>query len=162
MDADRLAAHAGERSNLSAFLMMIRACEGTDGPDGYRTLFGGKLFADYSDHPNYRQSFHQTDGTIGFTTAAGAYQFIYATWKRVQKKLVLPDFSPLCQDQAAVFLISERNALDHITSGNIEIAIGRTWPVWASLPGSRYAQPTKTMEFALAAYQKAGGQLAGD
>ena len=77
MDADRLAAHAGERSNLSAFLMMIRACEGTDGPDGYRTLFGGKLFADYSDHPNVRQSFRQTDGTIRFTTATGPYQFIF-------------------------------------------------------------------------------------
>ena len=162
MDADRLAAHSGERSNLSAFLMTIRTCEGTAGPDGYRMLFGGRLFDDFSDHPNVRQSFRQTDGTLGFTTAAGAYQFIYATWKRVQKTLALPDFSPLCQDQAAVFLISERNALDFITSGNIEIAIGRCWPVWASLPGSRYAQPSKPMEFALTAYQSAGGILAGD
>ena len=162
MDADRLAAHAGERSNLSAFLMTIRACEGTDGPNGYRMLFGGRLFDDFSDHPNVRQSFHQTDGTLGFTTAAGAYQFIYATWKRVQKTLALPDFSPLCQDQAAVFLISERNALEFVQSGNIEIAIGRCWPIWASLPGSRYAQPSKPMEFALTAYQNAGGILAGD
>lgn len=162
MDADRLAAKAGERSNLSAFLMCIRACEGTDGPDGYRMLFGGRLFDGFADHPNVRQAFRQTDGTWGFTTAAGAYQLIFATWKRVQAKLALPDFSPSAQDRAAVYLIAERKALDSVNAGNLELALGKCWPTWASLPGSTYAQPSRSLQFAIDAYLAAGGILAGD
>lgn len=37
--------------NLAAFLSVIAHCEGTAGPDGYRTLFGGDLFAGFADHP---------------------------------------------------------------------------------------------------------------
>jgi len=43
MDADRIVEQM-TRSNLPAFLMTIRSCEGTAGDDGYKTLFGGKLF----------------------------------------------------------------------------------------------------------------------
>lgn len=163
-DADRavesLVGGDGARANLAAFLMCIRACEGTAGINGYRMLFGGRLFDDFSDHPNVRQSFRQTDGTYGFTTAAGAYQIIYATWKRVQARLALPDFSPASQDAAAEFLIGERNALDSVKAGEIEYALGKCWPVWASLPGSTYAQPSRALDFALSAYRDAGGVCA--
>lgn len=169
MDADRivekyLGGGGGVAySNTRAFLTMIRACEGTFGPLGYRALFGYResagapIFDGFADHPQQRFSFHQTDGTLGFTTAAGAYQFIYSTWKRMQAKLALPDFSPDSQDRAAIELIAERGALALVESGAVEDAIGRCWPIWASLPGSTYLQPTRSLTFALDAYGNAGG-----
>ena len=167
LDADRIVeqAQAGA-ANLSAFLTMIRACEGTLGENGYRALFGyrqsrdGPLFDDFHDHPNIRASFQQTDGTLGFTTAAGAYQFIYATWKRLQAQLELPDFGPASQDDAATELIRQRGALDDVRAGRLTVAIGKCWPIWASLPGSTYAQPVRAMAFAQTAYTDAGGVLA--
>ena len=170
MDADRTVLVGGDearpsnldalaQSNLNAFLMCVRACEGTAGPDGYRTLFGGKLFDDFAEHPNVRTSFRQTDGTYGFTTAAGAYQIIFSTWDRLRRKLGLPDFSPASQDRAAIELITERNALDAARAGDVREAIGKCWPVWASLPGSTYLQPTRAEAFALNAYTDAGGVI---
>ena len=38
-------------ANLRAFLQTIRQAEGTAGPDGYRTMFGGDLINSYADHP---------------------------------------------------------------------------------------------------------------
>lgn len=165
MDADRIVEQAQD-ANVSAFLMCIRACEGTLGDDGYRALFGyrqsrnGPLFDDFHDHPNIRTSFTQTDGTLGFTTAAGAYQIIFATWKRLQAQLDMPDFGPASQDDAATELIRQRGALDDVRMGRLQVAIGKCWPVWASLPGSTYAQPVRAMEFAQTAYTDAGGSLA--
>jgi len=148
------------RSNLPAFLLTIRSCEGTAGPDGYKTLFGGKLFDDFSEHPNARASFRQTDGSLGFTTAAGAYQIIFATWERLRVKLRLPDFSPASQDAAATELISERNALADVLAGRLLDAVNKCGAVWASLPSSTYMQPRRSFQFAADAYSGAGGVIA--
>ena len=164
MDADRIVDVAA--ANQAAFLLAIRACEGTSAPNGYRALFGyrasrdGPLFDSFAAHPNVRSQFTQTDGTLGFTTAAGAYQIIFATWERLRRKLNLPDFSPDSQDRAALELIAERKALDDVQAGRFADAVGKCWPVWASLPGSTYRQPVRTMEYALAAYTNAGGVVA--
>jgi len=161
MDADRIVDQmTAGRANLPAFLMTIRSCEGTDGPDGYRTLFGGKLFDDFSAHPNVRASFKQTDGSLGFTTAAGAYQIIFSTWDRLRVKLRLPDFSPLSQDAAATELISEKNALADVLAGRLMDAVNKCGVVWASLPSSTYMQPRRSFQFAADAYSDAGGVIA--
>lgn len=165
MDADRFVVSV-QRQNLAAFLTMISRCEGTDGDSGYRALFGyrasqdGPCFDDFHDHPNQRFPFRMTDGSLGFTTAAGRYQLIFATWKRLQAKLGLPDFGPDSQDDAATELISEKNALGDVMAGRFRDALDKCAPVWASLPASRYLQPVRSYDFAQAAYTTAGGVFA--
>lgn len=140
--------------NLSAFLRVIRAGETGQGDSAYRTMFGGGLFDDFSDHPRQKV----TRGTLT-STAAGAYQFLSKTWDECAKALNLPDFSPASQDAAAVFLIKRRGALEDVEAGRIQQAIVKCNREWASLPGSPYGQPTRTMDMALATYQRYGGTL---
>lgn len=158
MDADRAVARA--QANVAAFLMMIRKCEGTAGPDGYRTLFGGDLFDDFAQHPNITKQFRWNDGTVGYTTAAGAYQFLYRTWIGLAQKLHLPDFGPDSQDRGAIELISERRAIADVAAGRLQNAIDKCGPIWASLPTSRYDQPRRSLQYAADAFTDAGGMLA--
>jgi len=146
--------------NLSAFLMMIRAAEGTDGPRGYQTMFGYKYFSSFADHPRQKFAFKQTDGATNYTTAAGAYQFLSSTWDGLKAKLGLPDFSPASQDAGAVELIRERGALADVLAGRFEAAIKKLGAVWASLPSSMYPQGKRTMQFVKQAYEQAGGTYA--
>jgi lysozyme len=140
--------------NVRAFLSMIRVGEGTAGPNGYTTFFGGSHFSDLSKHPNVAH----TGG--GYTsTAAGAYQILYSTWLEAQAALSLPDFSPASQDLAAVWLIKRRGALADVLAGRIATAIGKCNREWASLAGSPYGQPTLTMADDLGNYVNAGGNL---
>lgn len=144
-----------DNGNVIAFRLMLRPGEGTDGPNGYRTLFGGGLFDGFDDHPRiiierngYRSS------------AAGAYQFLSRTWDECAKALGLKDFSPRSQDLAATFLIARRGALDDVLAGRIEDAIRKCAKEWASLPGSPYGQPVKSLAFCLQVYRDSGGQFA--
>jgi len=150
--------------NLRAFLWAIRECEGTAADDGYQALFvypaPGRTFSSFADHPRKKFSFNQTDGQQNWTTAAGAYQFIARTWDRLKAKLDLPDFSPESQDQAAAELIAEAGAMPDVKNGNLRAAIDKCAGVWASLPSSKYPQPTRTYAFAENAYLQSGGQLA--
>lgn len=146
--------------NLAAFLATIRVCEGTSGPNGYRMLFGGKLFDSFADHPRKRIPFTQTDGKINVTTAAGAYQILARTWDVLRDRLHLPDFSPSSQDAAAIELINERGALPLVDAGNLARALDLCAPVWASLPASKYPQPKRTYHYAEAAFTNSGGTLA--
>ncbi len=95
-----------------------------------------------------------------WSTAAGAYQFLSRTWDECRAALNLPDFSPDSQDKAAVFLIRRRKALDDVIAGRFEEAVRKCNLEWASLPGSPYGQPTKTMARARAVYERFGGQYA--
>lgn len=154
--------------NERAFLRMLYACEGTDPPDGYRALFGyhptrnpTRVFDSFERHPNIRFAFKQTDGTIAFTTAAGAPQFIFKTWERIRVAIEAPDFSPPWQDAGAIWLIDvDGQALEDVNVGRFQDAIDKCAGTWASLPASKYPQPTRSREFALAAYRTAGGVLA--
>lgn len=138
--------------NVQAFLMLIRTGEGTATATGYRTLFGGRLFDGFEDHPRISI----TAG--GYTsTAAGAYQILARTWDG----LGLPDFSPANQDIAAVKLIKRRGALADVIAGRIEAAIQKCNKEWASLPGSPYGQPTLSLSRAVATYARWGGQTEG-
>ena len=141
--------------NVQAFLKTIRFAEGTSGPDGYRMMFTGKLFDSFDKHPNIKNSAN------GITsTAAGAYQFLYRTWAPLAIKLGLTDFTPESQDLAAVEKIRERGALNDVIAGNFIVAVEKVNREWASLPGSPYGQPTKTLAALQSVYQNEGGQYA--
>lgn len=122
---------------LRAFLRMIRIGEGTIQEDGYRTMFTGVKFTDFSKHPNIR---HEANGVV--STAAGAYQFLYGTWRNLQRRYSFPDFSPSNQDLGCIALIAGRKALDVVMQGKISEAIHLCRIEWASLPGSPHGQPT--------------------
>jgi muramidase (phage lysozyme) len=143
-------------TNVQAFLAVIRAGEGTAGEDGYRTRFGGGLFDSFADHPGGTVS-ARSGGRVLVSSAAGAFQFLLKTWRECQAALGLPDFSPASQDLAAVYLIDRRRALADVLAGRIEAAIAKCNREWASLPGSPYGQPVRTMARALETYRVAGG-----
>lgn len=147
-------------SNTSAFLQMIRVAEGTDGPNGYRMLFGGSTFSDYSDHPRqYIKA--MSNGQPITSSAAGAYQFLAKTWDSVRAKLGLPDFSPANQDAAAVELIRQAGALGDVQAGRFATAVRKVRKIWASLPGAGYGQPERELSTLQAAYVAAGGVVNG-
>lgn len=142
-------------ANRAAFLAMIRKSEGTAGPNGYRTFYGGSLFSDLSKHPNTP---HTAAGIT--STAAGAYQFLFRTWEECRRALSLPDFGPESQDAAAVFLIKRRGALPDVDAGNFAAAVAACRKEWASLPGAGYGQHENTLASLQAVYVAAGGMLA--
>lgn len=141
--------------NIRAFLIMIQHAEGTYGKDGYRKLYGGGYFNDYSKHPNTKVT------KWGITsTAAGAYQILSKTWAELQTKLKLPDFSPVSQDKAAIELIRRRNALEDVYAGRFIQAIAKCRKEWASLPGAGYGQNEKNVTSLLAVIKASGGMTA--
>jgi lysozyme len=140
--------------NLKAFLLMLQYAEGTYGASAYRTLYGGDLFNDYSSHPNIKIR----KGGIT-STAAGAYQFLYKTWKELQQQLGLPDFSPISQDRAAIELIRRKGALEDIMAGRLSVAISKCRKTWASLPGAGYGQHEHSLNALAMVYQQKGGSI---
>ena len=168
--------------DVNAFLYMIRACEHRFPTDVvndacYEIFFGGERFADLSDHPVITgelapvalpEAQCRAAGLKSpcYSTAAGAYQFIRPTWKRLRDKLGLDDFSFANQDRAALELLDESGVLDLIKEGEIESAIRKAGKIWASLPGNTYQQNPKAMRFALdrfaegqRLYAQASGEL---
>lgn len=158
-------------ANLSAFLLTIRRAEGTAGPNGYRTLFGGDLFNGYADHPRKAKQFTDKLGRRLWTSAAGAYQFMAVsplpgggstkvdTWDRIKRRLSLPDFSPASQDAAAIELIREAGGLEMVRAGQFDAAVKQVRRIWASLPGAGYAQPEKSLASLRLVYADAGGTI---
>ena len=140
-------------AGMKAFLDTIAYAEGTNGSDGYRTLFGGGLFDNnFVDHP--RKTICRPSGKKSIcSTAAGRYQILSKTWDGVRSKIKAQDFSPKNQDLAAVKLIEMRKASNDVESGNIKEALEKCSKEWASLPGSPYGQPTKSMDELLNIYQ---------
>ena len=152
-------------ANVKAFLFTIRASEHRFPNDvtndaAYHIFYGGKRFYDMSDHPVLTGELRPVPlsdhvcansklkpGCV--SSAAGAYQFIQATWVRLRNKLQLTDFSPASQDLAAVQLLDDIGALKLVQSGDIEGALARASKVWASLPGSTAQQNPKTLQYAL-------------
>lgn len=149
-------ADAVNEPQVQAFLALIRTGEGTTGPNGYRTMFGGGLFVNFTDHPR------RVNTRSGITsTAAGAYQFLTGTWDEMRGKYGLADFSPASQDVAAVGLIKRRGALADVLAGRFKAGIDKCNKEWASLPGSPYGQPTLTYARAESVLVAAGAQIVG-
>lgn len=130
-------------------LKTIRFAEGTSGPKGYQTMFGGGTFSDMSRHPD------KVVRSGGYASAAaGAYQFLPGTWQSQASRLGLKGFSPEEQDIAALGLA--RNRLKSIgglatlekegLSPRVAAALS---PEWASFPTetgrSYYGQPVKSL-----------------
>jgi muramidase (phage lysozyme) len=147
---------------VAAFLDTIAACEGTASmvDSGYRTLFGGGTFDDYTTHPDKRIPFRQTDGTMNYSTAAGRYQILHRTWAPLSVKLGLSDFTPHTQDLMAIELLAECGALPFIKDGKLADAVEHAGTIWASLPSSHYPQPRRSYAFVEGVYEAAGGTLA--
>lgn len=145
-----------QHQNVAAFLRLIRAGETNQTQDAYREMFGGVLFAAPPwQHP------HRLI-TVGHvtSTAAGAYQFLAATWDWLAAQFHFEDFSPPNQDLGAIALVAERQALDDVIAGRIGDAVQKCRKEWASLPGAGYGQPERTVEQALATYRNYAGELA--
>ncbi|QEY33332.1 hypothetical protein EVJ50_03310 [Synechococcus sp. RSCCF101] len=128
-----------------ALLNTIRYAEGTwlEGSDrGYRILYGGGEFQDLARHPE-RVVVRRYS-----SAAAGAYQFLPATWSAAAQKLSLRSFEPQAQDQAALYLVEKRGALAELDrDGLTDGVMARLAPEWASFPTragvSAYGQPVK-------------------
>lgn len=144
-------------TNVMAFLAAIRLGEGTSDDAGYYRVVGGGTFTDDSCHPNRRVFIPRYNV---YSTAAGAYQIIRPTWLGLKAQYDFPDFTPECQDEAAVALIAGRGALDDVVDGRFEDAVNKCSKEWASLPGSKAGQRTEAMEDVLAVYLNHGGTLA--
>jgi lysozyme len=147
------------QANTRAFLDMLAYSEGTSGPDGYSTLFGGGLCDNLDDHPRLFFSFTNKAGQQLKTSAAGRYQFLSRTWDSLAATLDLQDFGPESQDRAALELIRQRGATADVQAGRIVQACAKCAPIWASLPGAGYNQPERKISQLIAAYGANGGQL---
>mgnify|MGYP006276763037 FL=1 len=129
-----------------ALLNTIRYAEGTwaQGSDlGYRILFGGSVVDSLERHPN------RVMRTSGYASAAaGAYQFMPFTWDLAARSLGLSVFHPEAQDQAALFLVQRRGALQLADLGELTpVLVSKLAPEWASFPTLRghsyYGQPVR-------------------
>lgn len=146
-------------ANVPAFLKAIRLGEGTPDEMGYYRLVGGSSFSDDSHHPNVRVWIPRYSI---YSTAAGAYQIIFRTWSVLQERYGFPDFSPECQDEAAVALIAGRGALADVISGRLSEAVRKCAAEWASLPGSTAGQRTEDYCDVEKVYRDNGGVLCGN
>jgi len=141
-----------------AMLDSIAFAEGTSKyqNDGYNTMFTGKQFSGFKDHPRKLQ----TGG--GYTSdAAGRYQFLSTTWDPLAKKLGLEDFSPTSQDKAAIELSRQYDVTQELLqkegmSMKVSSLLGRQW---ASFPGKTIGmgQPTQELKGIQNVYQKSLG-----
>jgi len=126
-----------------------------DSPDRYRTMFGGEKF----DAPPWQHPRRKITRNGITSTAAGGPQFLAGTWDDMVRAYGFEDFSPACQEEAAIGLYVRRGALGDIIAGRFEEAIRKCAKEWASLPGSPYGQPTLTMDRARDRYLERGGFL---
>ena len=136
-----------QNPNVRQFLNLIAHTEGTEG-NGYRTAFGGGRLSSLSDHPRYSKTFKQKNGKTNKTSAAGRYQFLRGTWDGLARQYGLKDFGPQSQDIAAVALLAQNGALGRILKGDMQGAVRKAGPTWASLPTApaSYSQPTKSWQ----------------
>jgi lysozyme len=142
--------------NVAAFLKFIRYAEHHREDEGvYFLLYGGQqTFIDTSKHPN------KAITAWGRTsTAAGAYQILYSTWKEAKDKGVVIDFSKASQDKLATSKLTSRGALQYIKKGDIDHAIPLLRNEWTSMPGA--AQSKMTMTRARELFAKYVAEFAG-
>ena len=148
-------------------LRAIRTGEGTAGPKGYQTMFGGGTFNDLSRHPN------RVIRSGGYSSAAaGAYQFLPGTWNEIAGQFGLKDFSPQSQDIAALVKARERlmpiGGLATLEKEGLSPRVAAALaPEWASFPTttgrSYYGQPVKQLSVLQQAFDQgkiSGGQTA--
>jgi muramidase (phage lysozyme) len=122
-----------------AFFATIGFAEGTG--DRYNLIYTFRTFSSYADHPRLVIC---SRGLC--SSAAGRFQILDVTWDGIRRGL--PDFSPRSQDEAARRLIRNRGVHGITTRmdyGRFSASIYKLANEWASLPGSPYGQPRKSM-----------------
>ena len=143
----------------SRWSRVISVGEGTEGDDGYTTMFGHRKFTDMSRHPNSPMA--TPWGTQ--SEAAGKYQFMKPTWDMAQSALKLPDFSRDSQEKAGRWLAERRglNLSERITDFNtFKNELTKIAPEWASMPSvhkggkSHYGQGAISFEEAWNIYNQ--------
>lgn len=150
-----------ENKNIQAAMTAIRYCEGTSATDGYYYLFGSSprnnLRFTGIQHPNNLQSHNGID-----STAAGAYQILYKTCVGLRQKYKIPDFTPRSQDLHCVALFDEQNVLNLVATGYFlrPDVMKKLATIWASLPESKYGQPTHSIADVTKVYEGSGGNVA--
>ena len=134
------------KPEVRAFLDMISFAEGTNGSDGYNTVYGShERLKDLKDHPG--KVIHELSrGKALSSSAAGRYQFLHKTWDELVERYHFKNFGPFDQDLAAIALLHNINAISDIENKDIPAAISKACTLWASLPGSPYGQPTKSLD----------------
>jgi TP901 family phage tail tape measure protein len=144
--------------NRRALLATIRFAEGTLGPDGYGTHFGGSYTPPGGAHPN------KVIRKGGYASAAyGAYQFMPDTWRGAGGG----NMTPARQDEAALRLARNRGVDPDqpLNRGMID----KLAPEWASFPTlktgtSYYGQGGKSFaeieKFYRQQVEKGGGDVA--
>ena len=152
--------------NLRKFLDVLSITEGTSTfKDPYLAQGGtnGKLLATgYQAHPTAlgqgKWQFTDKLGRTQYATANGKYAIRYPTWQGVEKAWGKMDFSPASQDQAAVYLINQRGALQDVMNGDWNAALPKLGKEWASLPTApdSYQQFRHTWDGVADAFKKAG------
>lgn len=124
-------------TNVQAFLKLIRYCEHRKEDDGvYFIVYGGGRFIDTKQHPHIIVYDKGDKDKKHPHTPAGAYQITFAAWSDAKKLGIVFDFSPAQQDKLAVWMIADKNALDDVKAGNLEVAYKKLKGRWSSLPGA--------------------------
>ena len=119
-----------QNRNVLAFLRAIRAGESSQGEEAYNMLVYGGSFSDFSTHPKVMKPI---PGSKLFTSAAGAYQITYSTWKWLHLLAGVSDFSPRSQDLMAVAYLRKLGALADIVDGNYADAVSKCRDVWEAI-----------------------------
>ena len=133
-------------TNAQMWAQIVRRVEGTSGPNGYSTLFGGGQFNTNGPHPD------RVVRAGGYASAAaGAYQAMPDTWRRFMGNASM---SPANQDQFFRKAAMARGVNVDTAPINAQ-NISRLAPEWAGLPmsgrnGGRYGQTRYTMSQVLA------------
>ena len=70
------------------------------------------------------------------STAAGAYQILYGSWKEAREKGIVLDFSPNAQDTFARWKLTTRHANSFVRKGDIDRATPLLRSERASMPGA--------------------------
>jgi len=122
--------------NVQKFLAYINTYEGNPKAN---ELVGFRKFASLEDHPRTPVKFNKKGDK---STAAGMYQLLGKTWDEQKKKLGLDDFSPQNQQRAAIGVLKQTGALEHVVKGDFEAAKEKAKKAWASLPGSTIGAKT--------------------
>lgn len=147
--------------NVRAFLHVIRAGESSQADQAYTIMFGGEHFTSFADHPRKRHA-RVVRGKTLHSTAAGAYQFLARIWDALVKQYRFPDFSPSCQDEAAVALLFEKRCIDDLRAGRVRVALKKCKGTWTSLPDAVAGQPTISLQRAYDVYLEFGGTMGRD
>lgn len=151
-------ASTGLSRNTRAVLDVIAYAEGTGAR--YDIIFSYKTFSSYADHPR------RVVCSGGYCSdAAGRYQFLSTTWDETRAAIKLKDFSPANQDLGATDRIEVfRGAREHgmqLSRSQFERLVYKLNEEWASLPGSPYGQPTRSLSELWTVYQESLAQRGG-